>query len=265
MIDKKVLILETIIKEYIKNPAPVSSKQLQTKLEIKLSSATIRNYFKKMVEEGKLEQKHISSGRVPTVSTLKKYWTKKLLNIGPVKISKKENIKDAVKNYRIFCEFKFFESDKLLEVNNIDNKFLLLVFERKEFVTPYTDVLYRFFNEFKGTDFSDLIRVCEQLGLTALSKKLSILSNEGIIREGFEELISIISNNSKWGSGFLKDIMEGNYFDKVEKGVHFKHIVPEGYLALKSDAQIEDKEAKMLCIGHLSRDFESFLQQMQKE
>ena len=76
--EKKFLILESLIKEYIKHPAPISSSYLQRKLELNLSSATIRYYFKQLTEHGYLIKQHVSSGRIPSDMALKIYWRQKL-------------------------------------------------------------------------------------------------------------------------------------------------------------------------------------------
>ena len=57
-------ILELIVKEYVKNVTPVSSKLLCEQLGC--SSATIRNEMSALEELGFLEKTHISSGRVPS-------------------------------------------------------------------------------------------------------------------------------------------------------------------------------------------------------
>ncbi len=262
---KRELILQTIIKEYIKNPVPVSSKYLQSRLDISISSATIRNYFKKMVEEGELEQEHISSGRIPAVATLKKYWRGRLSPQKPISIGKREKIKELSGEYHIFCEYKFFESSRLKEVINYNDRFLVLVFERGEFILEYSEPLYRFFNEFSGSDLSDLVNVCRQIGLTTLAKKLNAVSNEDINVTGTHELLEMVSENRDWGNRHIKEILDGTILDGLEPGLYFEEFLPKGYLAYNSKARIEEREAKLLCIGALYRDYETFFEKLTKE
>lgn len=265
MKDKKVLILETIIKEYIKNPSPVSSKHLQSKLNIKISSATIRNYFKKMVEEGELEQLHISSGRVPAIDTLKKYWQRKIDYENSLNIKNSEVIKESTKKFNIFCEFKFFESNSLKEVINFKDKYIILEFDKNQFILDFSEPVFRFFNEFIGNEVSDLVNICKQIGLTTLAKKLNAVSNEDIVVEGIEELLDLVSQNREWGNRYIKDVLDGTLLDELRPGLYFENIVPKGYLAYNSNAKIEEKDAKLMCIGHLSRDYESFFNNLTKE
>jgi len=265
MRDKKLIILDTIIKEYIKNPTPVSSKYLQSRLDIKISSATIRNYFKKMVEEGELEQLHISSGRVPALETLKKYWKRKLEIVQELNIRYSDRIKKYTRSFHIFCEFKFFESNRLKETINYKNKFIILEFEKNEFILEYSEPFYRFFNEFKGSEAVDLIKICKQIGLMTLAKKLNAVSNEDINVEGIEELLDMVSKNREWGNRYIKDVLDGTIIDNLKPGLYFEEILPKGYMAYNNNAKIENKEARLLCIGHLSRDYEDFFKNLIKE
>ncbi len=64
--DRKKLILETIIKEYLKTAAPVSSGVLVEKYKLDISTATVRNEMMELEDEGYIYQPHTSAGRVPT-------------------------------------------------------------------------------------------------------------------------------------------------------------------------------------------------------
>jgi heat-inducible transcriptional repressor len=65
MTERQEKILELIVKGYVKNSKPVSSKSLVQK-KIGLSSATLRNEMMELEQAGYLNQPHTSAGRVPT-------------------------------------------------------------------------------------------------------------------------------------------------------------------------------------------------------
>lgn len=65
MTERQEKILELIVKDYVKNSKPVSSKLL-TQKKLGLSSATLRNEMMELEEAGYLNQPHTSAGRVPT-------------------------------------------------------------------------------------------------------------------------------------------------------------------------------------------------------
>lgn len=59
-------ILEIVIREYIENALPISSKYIEEEYEMGVSPATIRGELYTLIEKGYLYQPHTSSGRVPT-------------------------------------------------------------------------------------------------------------------------------------------------------------------------------------------------------
>ena len=66
-------ILELIVDEYIRTGEPIGSKAVQEKLDINVSSATIRNEMAALEAQGYLEHPHTSAGRVPTFSGYRLY------------------------------------------------------------------------------------------------------------------------------------------------------------------------------------------------
>lgn len=66
-------VLLGLVEVYLKTGKPVGSNTLKEAGFDNLSSATIRNYFAKLEEEGFLTQAHISGGRLPTHQALRLY------------------------------------------------------------------------------------------------------------------------------------------------------------------------------------------------
>lgn len=64
--ERKKLILETLIKEYLKTAMPVSSGVLVDKYKLDISPATVRNEMMELEEESLIYQPHTSAGRIPT-------------------------------------------------------------------------------------------------------------------------------------------------------------------------------------------------------
>src|SRR5580692_3182695 len=70
---REKLILFALVELYLKTGKPVGSNTLKDSWFDGLSSATIRNYFSKLEEEGYLKQQHSSGGRIPTPLAYKTY------------------------------------------------------------------------------------------------------------------------------------------------------------------------------------------------
>ena len=64
--DRKLLVLATIVEEYIRSGEPVGSKTILNSSKINVSSATVRNDMAALEKMGLLEQPHTSAGRIPT-------------------------------------------------------------------------------------------------------------------------------------------------------------------------------------------------------
>ncbi len=67
------LILFGLVDLYLQLGKPVGSNTLRENGFEALSSATIRNYFAKLEEEGYVKQQHSSGGRIPTAAAYKAY------------------------------------------------------------------------------------------------------------------------------------------------------------------------------------------------
>jgi heat-inducible transcriptional repressor len=70
---RKQVILQTIIKEYLKTAQPVSSGFLVAKSKLGISPATVRNEMMELEEAGYIYQPHTSAGRIPTALAYELY------------------------------------------------------------------------------------------------------------------------------------------------------------------------------------------------
>ena len=64
--ERQLWLLELTVAEYLKTGQPVSSATVLKENDLKISSATIRNDFKILEDEGYLEKGYKKAGRVPT-------------------------------------------------------------------------------------------------------------------------------------------------------------------------------------------------------
>lgn len=73
MDDRKFLILQAIIDDYITTAAPVGSRTISRKSGVGFSPATIRNEMSDLEELGYLDQPHTSAGRIPSAKAYRLY------------------------------------------------------------------------------------------------------------------------------------------------------------------------------------------------
>ena len=64
--ERKKIIFRAVVDDYIEHAEPVGSRTLAEKLDLGLSSATLRNEMSELEGMGYLEQPHTSAGRIPS-------------------------------------------------------------------------------------------------------------------------------------------------------------------------------------------------------
>lgn len=93
--ERQYKLLQTLIKEYIKNAHPVSSKTLAQKCGFDCSSATIRNDMVDLEDAGFIAQPHTSAGRIPTEKGYQ-YYIKHFIHRKELGEAKKEAVEQAM-------------------------------------------------------------------------------------------------------------------------------------------------------------------------
>ena len=71
--DRKFMILQAIIDDYIMTAVPVGSRTISRKSGVGFSPATIRNEMSDLEELGYLAQPHTSAGRIPSAKAYRLY------------------------------------------------------------------------------------------------------------------------------------------------------------------------------------------------
>ena len=102
--ERKKLILNSIVNEYVETAEPVGSAVLAKKYDVGCSSATIRNEMAELEELGFLDKPHTSAGRIPSGRGYRFY----VNSMAPYVMDKKEKM--ALK--RAF-------SERMREMNNL--------------------------------------------------------------------------------------------------------------------------------------------------
>ena len=91
-------ILAAIVEQYIETGEPVGSKALLSKLDMSVSSATIRNEMSELSRLGLISQPHTSAGRVPTQAGYR-YYVDNLMKISELEDNERKIIEAGV-DYR---------------------------------------------------------------------------------------------------------------------------------------------------------------------
>lgn len=103
MNERRWQILDLVTETYIHSAHPVASSQIAEKLNV--SSATVRNDFAALEDEGYLQQPHTSAGRIPTTRGYRQYAHK---FIPPESLSE-------IQQRLLFERLKHLHGDELLQ------------------------------------------------------------------------------------------------------------------------------------------------------
>lgn len=258
----KTMLLEQVIQEYLRLKEPIGSEMLKNTLSLKISSATIRNYFKLLMEEGILVQPHISGGRIPTHFAMKNYWRQRIDFKSQILVihDDDETIMQICKQHEVFLLFKKKISQKLTEIQNVQDRYLILIFEKGEILLPYNSRLERFLSELIGLDIDEIKNIAYQVMAHGALKKMNHLQNEELRYFGLENIDFLIQSPHYHELFF--EILEGRIFDKVQSSILFDPIFPEGYMGILQNVIQNRQEYKMLCIGTLMVDYQNFYEQI---
>lgn len=91
--DRKFMILQAIIDDYITTAMPVGSRTISRKSGVGYSPATIRNEMSDLEELGYLDQPHTSAGRIPSDKAYRLY-VDRLLKVGKLSGDERERMHD---------------------------------------------------------------------------------------------------------------------------------------------------------------------------
>lgn len=93
--DRKYLILQAIIDDYIMTAMPVGSRTISRKSGVGFSPATIRNEMSDLEELGYLDQPHTSAGRVPSDKAYRLY-VDRLLKVNKLSEDESERMHETI-------------------------------------------------------------------------------------------------------------------------------------------------------------------------
>ncbi len=114
--ERERLVLLGLIELYLETGKPIGSNTLRENGFDHLSSATIRNYFSKLEEEGLLKQQHSSGGRIPTHLAYKLY-AETYLHSSRMKDQEKSSLhKLLVKETREIAGYLQYAAEKISEL-----------------------------------------------------------------------------------------------------------------------------------------------------
>ncbi|MCI6217990.1 MAG: HrcA family transcriptional regulator [Helicobacter sp.] len=252
---KKEILLEQVIVQYLQYKEPIGSESLKAFYGSSFSSATIRNHFKVLASEGWLFQPHISSGRIPTNAALKNHWIKNINTKNPLILDLKR-LKENSYKYGICCILSIEVSNKLQRIINIEDRYLVLLFEQSQAVMNYNASLERFLQELASLDLVDIKKIAYEVRALELLNSLENAQRSNVSYFCLNALNEML-DQSQNEEVFL-DIINGFVFHKLHNGIYFDEILPKDYLGIMQEVRIQELNGRAFCVGKIDRDYTKF-------
>ncbi|AII14972.2 heat-inducible transcription repressor [Campylobacter iguaniorum] len=253
-VDKRDLILESIIQAYLEANEPIGSSELGTRMSISIPASTIRVYFKKLSDEGAITQLHISGGRIPTANTMRMYWQDRLKFDGDLRINNAEFLNYLVYEFGLYC--MIFGAGKLVlsEILNVSDRFLILVFGDENIVLKFNPKVEKFLRNLIGMSLEELDRVSIQVGLSELRAKIKELKRYRIYFQENEKVAFEMFSDER-----IKSVLDPSFEHYFRSNLAFSPVFDAGYMGFKTDILYKGKSAVMICAGSVYSDYEKFI------
>lgn len=257
-------ILRSVVIHYISDETPIGSVQLQKEYNLEISSATIRNHFKRLVVEGMLEQLHSSSGRIPTNDALIAFWIDEIKSNQKLHIESLKRLAQASASFGIFASLHDESANRLVKTEVYGGHSIVAELEEGVVVLPYSKALDRFLGEFGGSDISDLVRISKEVGVHELTRALlDFIREHRLMKFNQEALIEIGYKNRRWAENYFDSYYSGDIAFWLQNGVNIDHTVPHNCIVGKQSCLCEGREYTLTYLGESSRDYRRFLSLLQ--
>jgi len=228
MNEKVELVLNELIKLYLKNRKPISSTLLKELSDINLAPSTIRGYFQLLEKNGLIEKEHFSSGSFPSKKAMEIFWKSNFPKDVDLNLNKIDEISNQ---FEVVLIAKIFENQMLIDVYNLNNKFIVLEFENDEVVIRYSSELYQFLKSLTKIYLRDLEKLILKYKLNLLKEKLKIFQKE----LNFNEKL-LYNKFDKLDLTYLNEVDNISFIDNfVVKKFKFKSSYKEFEISLIGD------------------------------
>ena len=179
-------VLEHLIEDYIAHAEPISSQGLVRNHKLDVSSATVRNWFALLEQEGHLIQPHTSAGRIPSEKAYRWYVDRYFDSIKPSSLDREilKKIADA-------------ESEEIVRIKAIAKACVPLTGLATLVGTRSADTYYTGLTElFSQAEFADWSRV---ISMSSMLDRLDHQLNQ-LRSQSFEEPRVLLGDECPFGN-----------------------------------------------------------------
>ncbi|WP_459819831.1 HrcA family transcriptional regulator [Campylobacter concisus] len=253
--NKRDLILNSIIEAYLQDNMPIGSNELGSRMSAAIPASTIRVYFKKLSDEGEITKLHISGGRIPTIAAMRRYWSE-IFAISDInlEINDAEELKKLCDEFELYCMIFGTIDNELLEILNLNNRYMILNFGEDEIVIKFDARTYKFLSNLVGVGLNKLELICSQVGLSELKSKIRELKRTKIYFQENEILAFDMFKDRRF-----KMVFDPSFSLQMDEKLTFSPMFDENFMGLKFSTNYLGNEAQMICAGSIYTDYVKFI------
>ncbi len=256
-VDKRELILESMIQAYLRVGEPIGSAELGLLMKEAIPASTIRVYFKKLSDAGAITQIHISGGRIPTELAMRVFWQNKLDFEGTFDVVDGDFLDYLVSEFGLYClVFKPYDVE-LKEVLNLQNRFLVLDFGVECIGLKFNRRVEKFLTNLVGSSLVELEEIAAQIGLSELRRKIGEFKNAQVLFRANED----VALKSRCGA-YIGETLGPNLAELFGSSVEFSPLFEPGYMGVLADVRFEGVETKMVVVGGIYANYGEFFERL---
>ena len=143
---------------------------------------------------------------------------------------------------------------ELLEILNLNDRYLVLNFSGDEIVIKFDARMYKFLNNLIGVSLDKLELICSQVGLSELKNKIRELKRTKIYFQENEILAFDMFKDRRF-----KMVFDPSFSLQMDEKLTFSPMFDENYMGLKFKANYLGSEAQMICAGSVYTDYVKFI------
>jgi len=166
-----------------------------------------------------------------------------------------DNLVQKAQEEDLYILLKPLKENELRAIERVAEKYLILIFDSDEYVIRYHTHMESFLRELIGYDINEIKQIARDVGMTSLYYKMRAKNDEEITAINTEAIIRVAGRESAWGKRYVRSFLEGDAVEQLSPGLHFDPLLPKGFMALRTEAVIDNRRTKMLCIGAIDQDF----------
>lgn len=260
---RELLVLETLINEYIRSGDPIGSRTISKIIDLPLSPATIRNIMADLEDAGYLHQPYTSAGRVPTDQGFR-YYVNLLLSTSNLKQIKSDDIQlNYSKIDTDTGEFLSYVSEYLSEVSGEAAIVLAPEYEKIKlkninFVKLSGGKIIVIIESESGFVYDKIIKIDNSINMTELNAVQNYLNKKfsgKTISQVKNRITEIMKQEKSHYDELLSKVFKiaGQVFDEEMDLKHFEDLYIKGTSNILNNIEISDISVLKELISNFER------------